>query len=504
MNIARGTRTPRGAVLTAGILLALSGLPITQGAESGLRSGIATLRSNLRNGMPSVHKPQGVTTVRPVFNCIDDAATPGTLRSVIAASAEGDTIDLTSLTCSRITLTQGSIPILFDTLTINGPGAGKLAISGAGIDRIFVHPGYGAFTLSGLTVSNGAAHAAGTGATGGACIASLGYLTLDHSVVTNCVAVAEAAYGGAILAYNLTMLSSTLSNNEAVGKHPFNTTASFGGGAYVNTVALYQSTIRGNKARHDTADLNGGYETGGGIFTNRGGYVLQSTISNNYSGEIGGGISSFLGIDVVGSTISGNTARNGGGGGLNMRPFYGASLRNSTIANNNARLGAGIFLQIAIPPLELQSTIVADNHAAPGFAQDIDAANEFSFSGANNLVQSVSELIQLPSDTISADPLLQPLANHGGPTLTLALTLGSPAIDAGNNVAGLTTDQRDLGFPRIVGVAPDIGAFEGALPPPAPPRPFAPAPALSWYAMLIVSAVLMVFGASRLRRRKSE
>ncbi|MEO0354484.1 MAG: choice-of-anchor Q domain-containing protein [Cyanobacteria bacterium P01_A01_bin.3] len=56
------------------------------------------------------------------------------------------------------------------------------------------------------------------------------------------------------------------------------------------------------------------------------------------------------------------------------------------------------------------------------------------------------------------DPGLAPLANNGAPTLTHALLPGSPALDNGSNPAGLSTDQR--GFPRVIGSAPDVGAFE--------------------------------------------
>jgi hypothetical protein len=61
---------------------------------------------------------------------------------------------------------------------------------------------------------------------------------------------------------------------------------------------------------------------------------------------------------------------------------------------------------------------------------------------------------------LSADPKLLPLAFNGGPTKTHALPEDSPAIAAGNNVAGLTTDQRGPGFPRSIAGATDIGAFE--------------------------------------------
>src|ERR1019366_8634124 len=57
-----------------------------------------------------------------------------------------------------------------------------------------------------------------------------------------------------------------------------------------------------------------------------------------------------------------------------------------------------------------------------------------------------------------ADPKLGPLANNGGPTLTMALLPGSPAIDAGNTSLAPATDQR--GVPRPFSLAADVGAFE--------------------------------------------
>jgi hypothetical protein len=55
------------------------------------------------------------------------------------------------------------------------------------------------------------------------------------------------------------------------------------------------------------------------------------------------------------------------------------------------------------------------------------------------------------------------LAFNGGPTQTIALGVGSAALNVGSNPAGLTTDQRGTGFPRQVGPAVDIGAFEGVV-----------------------------------------
>jgi hypothetical protein len=58
----------------------------------------------------------------------------------------------------------------------------------------------------------------------------------------------------------------------------------------------------------------------------------------------------------------------------------------------------------------------------------------------------------------NSDPKLGPLANNGGPTLTMSLLRGSPAVDAGDDAVALAEDQR--GLPRPIGSATDIGAFE--------------------------------------------
>ena len=48
----------------------------------------------------------------------------------------------------------------------------------------------------------------------------------------------------------------------------------------------------------------------------------------------------------------------------------------------------------------------------------------------------------------------------GGPTQTLALDAGSPALDTGANPDGLADDQRGPGYVRVSGAGPDIGAYE--------------------------------------------
>jgi len=111
---------------------------------------------------------------------------------------------------------------------------------------------------------------------------------------------------------------------------------------------------------------------------------------------------------------------------------------------------------------ELQSTIVATNtllHSSSGpLEDDIFGDSGATLSGANNIIGL--SILSTPPDTITDDPQLADLASNGGPTETHALLAGSPAIDAGNNAAGASNDQRGTGYPRVVGGTADIGAYE--------------------------------------------
>lgn len=438
-------------------------------------------------------------TTREVTNCNDDG--PGSLREAVTSSASGDTVDLSALTCSTITLRTGAIAAHVFDLTLIGPGAERLAIDGNDYDRVFLHYGGGGFKLEGLTVRNGARRATGFHLGIAGCIASAGYLTLDHSVVTGCYASGEGAYGGAIYAYSLIMNSSTLSNNVAYGVHPGAGTAAFGGAAFVYQVDLVNSTVTGNRANHRVNPPRTSYDIGAGIMTVRGGFVIGSTIDSNYTFGRGGGLATFADITLTNSTVSGNSAATFGGGGVFLR--YPAQLfaRNSTITLNHALDGGGIMLSAATSTL--QSSIVAANRSDVGTGADI--ANQSStssavhFGGGNDFVNSVSSAVSIPPDTRSGDPRLMPLANNGGPTRTHALRAGSAAIDAGSNLAQLTSDQRGDGYPRVIGAAADIGAFEYE--PGLGAAPAVPAPSLSRAFATVLLALLAFIGLRRVRAR---
>jgi hypothetical protein len=462
-------------------------VPMPTVRTPGNHAGVAALFQALRaNHLPTAPSTPVIT---PVTSCADDGS-PGTLRSVIAGTAEGDTVDLSALTCSTITLTQGAIPIIPD-VTLIGPGADKLALDGAGLDRVFVHFGYYAFTLRNLTVRNGFNQVSGYHVSGGACVLSDGYVTLDHSMVSGCTSVGEGAYGGAILAHSVALYSSTLSNNLAQGSFLNVATASYGGGAfsYNGVTVLYDSTVSNNRAIVDPGNTHGNYNTGAGIFTDNGGIAMRSTIAGNSTDGDGGGIASHAAFSISNSTISGNTAHRGGGAFARM---YGAiTVQSSTIAFNSAFSGGGIFFGGTSPvALDLQSTLIANN-----VASDLAATSPLSISGANNLVMSPGTGIVLPGDTLHADPQLLQLANNGGPTLTHALSLRSPARDAGNNAAYFDSDQRGAGYPRVIGAAADIGAYEA----PALAQPPASVPAASTWVLALLATLIAGIGWRRRR-----
>ena len=110
-----------------------------------------------------------------------------------------------------------------------------------------------------------------------------------------------------------------------------------------------------------------------------------------------------------------------------------------------------MFNSSVFGPARLKNTIVARNTGATG--ADVDGSG--FVSQGNNLIGdggSVTAFINGVSGNLvgatgtEIDPLISPLQDNGGATLTHALLFGSPARDAGNNVGVTANDQR--GFDR--------------------------------------------------------
>jgi CSLREA domain-containing protein len=219
--------------------------------------------------------------------------------------------------------------------------------------------------------------------------------------------------GGAIAGGGaLTLRRSLVANNQA---------ASGGGIFWISDLTVDQCTIAGNRA---TTTTNGIANGGGAICA-------------------GGDL-----ITITNSTLTGNTAVAAGGGGAILF-FTTVNLVNDTVTGNQAGHGGGLALSSVG---RLANTIVAGNQGGDCFTSRGNATSDHSLDSDNSCF--LTDAGSKPG----VNPLLGPLANNGGPTDTLALLAGSPAIDAGDNATCLPTDQR--GVTRPQGPACDIGAFE--------------------------------------------
>jgi CSLREA domain-containing protein/uncharacterized repeat protein (TIGR01451 family) len=214
--------------------------------------------------------------------------------------------------------------------------------------------------------------------------------------------------------------------------------------------------------------------------------IANSTISGNRvtGGAVeglGGGIYALGKFSLVNSTVTGNSAESAGvvvqGGGvlLAIDPASAegseGTIVNSTIAGNSvgtAGVGGGLAVYNPEPTiggsatLSLENTIVAGNTGPTGAS---DCAPVATVTSDHNISSDASCMFTDPGSKQNTNPLLGALANNGGETDTLALQLGSPAIDAGTNAGCPPADQRGVARPQ--GAACDIGAFE--LVPTTPP-----------------------------------
>jgi hypothetical protein len=431
----------------------------------------------------------------PVSNCDDHGS--GSLRDAVNSAGDGDTIDMTGLGCSTITLTTGAIAVTQNTLTLQGSGALNLVLDANYSDIALLHDGSGSLYINDLFVEDGRKYFtdAQIDPARGGCIFSSGTVVLSHSSVAFCEARTSSTHypvlGGGIYAQNgVSLDSSVVAFNEAHA----DTYESRGGGIYsAGFLTAVNSSISFNDADGGTTDANqplGGYHAfGGGAFVQRNLIVKYSTIDHNSAAtNNGGGIFANGDVAILNSTISRNAAEVSGG--LELSSVYATqslTIRNSTISGNTAyfiggisaneptkisnstiafntersstKYGAGLSGGTSV---ELESTIVGNNYQVNGptpVPDDIGGNASMSLSGADNLV--VLSLVTLPSGTIAGQsPKLGSLGYNGGMTETHMLLSGSPAIGAGNNSDNDNYDQRGAGFPRVIGGNADIGAYE--------------------------------------------
>lgn len=406
-----------------------------------------------------------------VGNCNDAGA--GSLRDAIAQAADGDVIDLRGLACSTITLTSGQIAVPRN-VSILGPGPSALTIRAGQAkyeNRIFKHTGGGSFIVQGVRLANGiSAGSIDAPSASGGCVASNGTLTLGNAlflglpslgvVLDHCRAIASEggqglAAGGGVYAPRVALINSTVTGCEA-SAHGTGLRIDGGGGVFARYgLAMFASTLRGNRE-------SGTKYGGGGVAATVGStphQIIASTIEGN-SADVGGGLTLSYSTKIRSSTISGNRAL--GGAGVIAFGIAGPQVQisNSTITANVASDdsgGAGFYINSGAS-LDLQSTIVAGNFRAASVPDDVGGNG--TLGGANAFVGVAPVALPLPPGSVTGDARLEPLAANGGRTRTHALRPDSRAIGFGNNAAGETYDQRGAGFARVVGAHPDIGAYE--------------------------------------------
>jgi hypothetical protein len=397
-----------------------------------------------------------------VTSCKDDGSS-GTLRQAFSNLASGDVVDMSGLACtpSTITLLGGALGTSVNDLLVKGPSTG-LTISGNDADRVLIHTGAGKLTLRDVTITHGLSQGSGPAVKGG-CINSNGDVTLDRVTVADCTIRRTGGgvdnnpvRGGGVYAQGQAVLvNATISGNLAESVNAGGVVAS-GGGIAAHTVVGKYSTISDNEARSPFRSRGGGTVADEIIFV---GSTLNGNRATGVAGAPGYGGAIYTSgastLTIRNSTISGNFATTMGGGILaNSLPV---ALSNSTVAfNRSGVLGGGIAA--TFHDVVSNASIIAGNTAAD-LPADVDLGPNYALLGAHNLILQAN--VALPLGTITADPRLTPLGNHGGLTLTHALLATSPAIDNGSNVQALATDQRKDGFARENPTgASDIGAYE--------------------------------------------
>lgn len=196
--------------------------------------------------------------------------------------------------------------------------------------------------------------------------------------------------------------------------------------------------------------------------------ISDSAIIGSVGAVNGGGVQNAGSLTIINSTLANNNAANGGA--IHNDATGSVILTNVTIADNSATAVGGGIVNVTNGTVSLANTIIARNILIPaGTAADVNGG--FTSNG-NNLIGSTTGSTGFgATDVTNVSNANLNFAGaaviNGGPTPTLAILVGSPAINAGNsalavdeNGTPLGFDQRGAPFARISGSSADIGAFE--------------------------------------------
>jgi hypothetical protein len=415
----------------------------------------------------------------------------GDLRYCITNAANGDHVTFADGVTGTINLT-GALPALSHSIDIEGPGAASLTVrrDTGGFYRIFTVDSGATVTLSGLTITNGNLYV-----TNGAGIYNNGgTLTLNNVIVSG--NSGGGIYNGGTLTLNnatvsgnpgdgikdsgsgtITLNNSTVSDNSIYGAGIL---IEYGGVTTILT--LNNSTVSGNfsvgigtfsdSSFRDRITLNSSRVSGnsGGGITNFGGTLTlnNSTVSDNSSTGIG----NYGTATLNNSTVSGNGGPNvhAGGGIINYGGPLGGTLtlNNCTVSGNS--VGPDIDLGGHGGGIWNDATLTLTNCTVSGNSIPDDGYSDgggiYSYGGfyarntiiAGNTDDPVTGYIDGNYNLWGGNPLLGPLQDNGGPTKTMALLAGSPALNAGDSAQLGVADQR--GVVRSGGV--NIGAYQAS------------------------------------------
>jgi LPXTG-site transpeptidase (sortase) family protein len=385
--------------------------------------GVAVIAS------PAQAQSFNASNATELIQAINDANTNGqddtiTLTADIVLTAVDNTTDGVN----------GLPSILSDgghSLTIEGNGFSISRSGGTAFRIIHIATGANVF-IRNVSIENGLASASALG-TLGAGIYSAGTLTVENSTFSGNTATTISGLGAGIFMNrgNLTLRNSYFtSNSGAMGVAVYN---------YQNTATITGNTFAGNTA------TNGGGAIGD---ENSNTTLINNTFSGNQAPSGNGGAIYRLGGTSVmtNNTVTGNTAGSGGGGGI-YNLMGTMTLHNNIIAGNTAPVSAECYNDTTIS----------------GSVMNGNSFNLFGVNGnAGGCPAGASDVVP----TVALNSIINnSLSNNGGPTLTLAIFTGSPALDAAGNGNCPSTDQR--GVPRPQNGICDIGAFEfgASLPP---------------------------------------
>ncbi len=458
----------------------------TRGSSRLALAGLATALATLSVAV----LPAPVASAAPitVTNCADSGA--GSLRAAVAGASSGDTISF-SVSCPPASPILLASPIdITINLTISGPGASQLAVSGNDAVQVFAVAPSVTATISGITVENGLSTGgcnAGCASSGGG-IENAGTLTVINSTITGNQVVSGCnsncgAFGGGIendTTGVLTVTDSTLSDNSNSGT--CGGLCSGNGGAIVNlgsltvTDSTFSDNSSGSGCGSNCAASGAGIQNGSQVNTTATAMVTGSTFSGNAAlfgcfaacGSAGGGIDNWATLTVTNSTLADNTAGVGCvfscaafGGGIDNESGATLTLTSSTLSANVAGVGCAFGCNPFGGDLyndgaaSVGATILANSGASGGdcfldvpltdLGYNLDDDGTCGFSSANH------DFSDTPSGLDPAG-----LQDNGGPTQTIELQATSAAVDHVAAFLCPATDQR--GSPRI---APcDIGAYD--------------------------------------------